>query len=810
MAASTSSRSAIEDYPMQEFLESEPTQHENQPEQHALGVPSSMVVMMENEERVKRLDSLQGIDRPQEEERRRHPRRRFRMISKALPFLLSSLTIYIYYIYSVRVCINYLIDVKGSVLQASSPSKPPGKQQAQPVPPTTTPYQQSSLSISSRPATEQINSVQSSSLPQTSSLSRSITLPAATASHSSNGQHTGPQLGSIVTTPKYPTATVAPVSQNMLGYSFPSQNDTYAASHISINISSDGSVQENSDNGHGHTGSLDAPSGVGAGQVSIDVQGPVSESRNTADERGPRLPIATLSVSKRDGRPRWCDVCKVNKPDRCHHCSECNRCVLRMDHHCPWVNGCIGYGNYKYFYLFIFYGSLAALWVVATMFPILMHVLREYDESYSSGNTTVSVGSSTSSTYSIGGLSSSIIGSLDPDDVVGDDLLKAFDVQWVIVTVIALLMALLIVSFTGAHTSYILRNRTTIEALQNVRSMFIRVQYRKMDPATDGGSNSSSNNNISNSSNIGGDLQSQSAPGAGVLHAFLSEIEFNVVMVEQGDNLWNRVPYHNAEGDGIHEVYNEKVYNRLVTDALAQARMQLVTIGLHETSAGSGPNNGPTESVATIPSSPRLEFETSNRDSFSESSFMGSQPKTSNVDRILADANRRLKSAQGSESNMPPSARQQASRKTTGASASSSSSGPSQSIRFESAPNSPLGDNNYSEGIIGTRPRKTSGQRHEFPFDGSSGYSTPRQFSSRNPNSSRQNSPKSQSASSRRRQRTMSGGTSGSSALGGGPIREFGMGLGMDGVAVDSGTGLKLSSSRKGRSNQSPGRGHPR
>ena len=28
--------------------------------------------------------------------------------------------------------------------------------------------------------------------------------------------------------------------------------------------------------------------------------------------------------------------CKCFKPDRCHHCSDCGLCTLKMDHHCPW------------------------------------------------------------------------------------------------------------------------------------------------------------------------------------------------------------------------------------------------------------------------------------------------------------------------------------------------------------------------------------------------------------------------------------------------------------------------------------------
>lgn len=173
--------------------------------------------------------------------------------------------------------------------------------------------------------------------------------------------------------------------------------------------------------------------------VFTDPGSPLKDSKRNA--KGGKYSILPSSEPSHDARSmdnitvsstggaRYCKKCQVPKPDRTHHCSTCKRCVLKMDHHCPWLSTCLGLHNYKAFVLFLIYTSLFC-WVcfISTAYWTWVEVFE-------------------SNTY----------------------MTDFAPVQVIILVVLSGIIGLVITGFTGWHIYLCMRGQTTIECLEKTR-----------------------------------------------------------------------------------------------------------------------------------------------------------------------------------------------------------------------------------------------------------------------------------------------------------------------------------------------------
>lgn len=63
--------------------------------------------------------------------------------------------------------------------------------------------------------------------------------------------------------------------------------------------------------------------------------------------------LRSLVFAFRQPERRYCALCQNLQPYRTKHCSRCQACVAKFDHHCHVIGTCIGELNLRYFWLYL-------------------------------------------------------------------------------------------------------------------------------------------------------------------------------------------------------------------------------------------------------------------------------------------------------------------------------------------------------------------------------------------------------------------------------------------------------------------------
>lgn len=81
-----------------------------------------------------------------------------------------------------------------------------------------------------------------------------------------------------------------------------------------------------------------------------------------------------ISTKEKTTIEAFCHFCKIFKPVDTAHCRDCKKCVMQMDHHCPWMANCVGARNYAEFLCFLTVELARSIFILCLrfrhMFPV--------------------------------------------------------------------------------------------------------------------------------------------------------------------------------------------------------------------------------------------------------------------------------------------------------------------------------------------------------------------------------------------------------------------------------------------------------
>lgn len=259
--------------------------------------------------------------------------------------------------------------------------------------------------------------------------------------------------------------------------------------------------------------------------VFTDPGSPLTTRRGNDRHNYSALPVTeypefTSYTVSSSGGSRYCKKCQCPKPDRAHHCSTCKRCVLKMDHHCPWLATCVGLYNYKSFLLFLIYTSLFC-WVCFA-----------------------------------------VAGTWTWQEVLNDAVYmdNFLPINVVLLTILGGIIGLVLTGFTAWHISLAVRGTTTIECLEKTRYVSpLRKALARQHPNNSSGNDSGDPANESLTHRLQG-------YGNQILDAHANAIP-GVTRAEEGEERLSPSPYGPGQGPGFHNPSHTPTSNPNLTPA---------------------------------------------------------------------------------------------------------------------------------------------------------------------------------------------------------------------------------------------------